>query len=265
MEQNQPTVVDSYDTWHGAKEVRRAMSKVTKGTRANLGKTWHPELRDKGAGVKTHVYWAMKNCNGDAAQLLRSLDSIVDHYMQNPANCHPTSRCKQNNYVPSRDIIMDPIAERLLRNCIRSLYIYQHPEKYTHCRDTHYIESYHITILIHVDKRLHYHSLMYDIKLGIAILDWNEHVDRPATSVQYRVRPYQPRRQSGYRVLTPKLFYSFVDRIWDCFLHFVNFGPNQNNEDNQDLFVSLSLIISMYILIIIRQNARYFIQKIFVP
>ncbi|CAG2231774.1 unnamed protein product [Mytilus edulis] len=67
LSQNQPDVIDSYDTWHGAKEVRRNMAKITKGTRKNIGKTWHPELRDKSAGVKTHVYWAMKNCNGNAA------------------------------------------------------------------------------------------------------------------------------------------------------------------------------------------------------
>ena len=69
------------------------MAKITKGSRKNSGRPWHPELRDKSAGVKTHVYWAMKNCNGNADQLVRSLDSIVDHYKQNHQNCHPTSRC----------------------------------------------------------------------------------------------------------------------------------------------------------------------------
>ncbi|VDI37466.1 Hypothetical predicted protein [Mytilus galloprovincialis] len=119
LSQNQPDVIDSYDTWHGAKEVRRNMAKITKGTRKNIGKTWHPELRDKSAGVKTHVYWAMKNCNGNAAQLVLLLDSIVDHYKQDHRNCHQTSRCKNNDYVPSRDIIRDPTAELLLRNSIK--------------------------------------------------------------------------------------------------------------------------------------------------
>ena len=31
LNDNQQNVEDSYDTWHGAKEVRRAMSKITKG------------------------------------------------------------------------------------------------------------------------------------------------------------------------------------------------------------------------------------------
>ena len=213
-----PGVTDSYDTWHGTKEVRRSISKVTKGAQKNIGRTWHPELRDKLAGVKTHVYWSMRNCNGNAQQLRGSLDNIVNHYKNDHRNCHATSGCQRNGYVPSRDIIVNQSAENLLTNAIRSLYIYKHPYKYTHCRDTHYIESYHNTILIHIDKRLHFHSQMYDIKLGIAILDWNEHVDRPATSVRNYIRHDRPRHQAGYRVLKPKT-YSFVELLWTQFTH----------------------------------------------
>ncbi|XP_063448339.1 plasminogen-like [Mytilus trossulus] len=93
------------------------MAKITKGTRKNIRKTWHPELRDKSADVKIHVYWAMKNCYGNAAQLMLLLDSIVDNYKQDYRTRHQTSRRKNNDYVrPSRDIIQDPTAELLLRN-----------------------------------------------------------------------------------------------------------------------------------------------------
>ncbi|VDI69775.1 Hypothetical predicted protein [Mytilus galloprovincialis] len=168
LSQNQPDVIDSYDTWHGAKEVRRNMAKITKGTRKNIGKTWHPELRDKSAGVKTHVYWAMKNCNGNAAQLVLLLDSIVDHYKQDHRNCHQTSRCKNNDYV------------RVTR---------------------HYSGS-------------------------------NSRVvakEQPASSVQHRVQHDHPRRQSGYRVLTPKQ-YTFTDELWNNFVNLLNHDRNDQIE-----------------------------------
>ena len=75
---------------------------------------------------------------------------------------------------------------------------------------------------------------MYDIKLGIAILDWNEHVGRPATSVQVRIRHDQPRRRSGYRVLTAKT-YSFVDRLWNCFVRLLNNHQLPQNEQDEDV------------------------------
>ena len=30
--------------------------------------------------TKTHIYYAMKNCNGDAEELKRYIVNIVDHY-----------------------------------------------------------------------------------------------------------------------------------------------------------------------------------------
>lgn len=40
------------------------MSKISKGPKKNIGQTWHHQLADKTAGVKTHFFWAMKNSNG---------------------------------------------------------------------------------------------------------------------------------------------------------------------------------------------------------
>ena len=33
-----------------------------------------------GKSTKTHLYWSMKNCNGDAAELRRRIQNIVTHY-----------------------------------------------------------------------------------------------------------------------------------------------------------------------------------------
>ena len=61
---DRPGTNDSYDTLHAAKEVRKVITEVTKGTKRQIGISWHPELADKTAGVKTHLYWAMKSSNG---------------------------------------------------------------------------------------------------------------------------------------------------------------------------------------------------------
>ena len=57
---------------------------------------------------------------------------------------------------------------------------------------------------------------MYALRLNLAILDWNEHVDREATSHQKYVRAKNPRSQAPTRVLSRKQF-NFVDILWGQF------------------------------------------------
>ena len=40
-------LVNSYDTWHGTKNVAKEMKKVTEGLVRNREVTWFPELSDK--------------------------------------------------------------------------------------------------------------------------------------------------------------------------------------------------------------------------
>ena len=156
------------------------MSKISKGPKKNIGQTWHPQLADKTAGVKTHFYWAMKNSNGNEDTLRFYLDNITAHYQNNHQNCHATSGCQQNGYVPSRYIITDENAAQFLSKAVKSTFIYKNPVKYAFCRDTHYIESFHNSILAYMDKRVHFQIQMYNLRIGLAILDWNENVNRPA-------------------------------------------------------------------------------------
>ncbi|XP_078698483.1 uncharacterized protein LOC144925983 isoform X2 [Branchiostoma floridae x Branchiostoma belcheri] len=66
LEDNRQYTENGNDTWHATKNLAKSFAKVAKGTIATRGRVWHPELSDKGAGVKTHFYWAMKTCNADA-------------------------------------------------------------------------------------------------------------------------------------------------------------------------------------------------------
>jgi len=89
--------------------VKKAIKKVASGLVRDAEKTWFSELSDKGAGyyslsklsswnlwkpllhfkpvifipvkcTKTHIYFAMKNCNGDANKLRSYMLNIINHY-----------------------------------------------------------------------------------------------------------------------------------------------------------------------------------------
>ena len=45
-----------------------------------------------GKSTKTHMYWAMKNCGGDGAQLRSGILNVVQHYQVSNA-CTCTCMC----------------------------------------------------------------------------------------------------------------------------------------------------------------------------
>ena len=107
----------------------KATKNIGKGLKRDQDKTWHPQLADKAAGIKTHVFYALKNCDA--------------------------SMCKANaNYVPSRLFITDDKACELLEKCIKTLFIYKHLEKYLHCMDPIVgakIEYTQLSVTVHVE------------------------------------------------------------------------------------------------------------------
>ncbi|KAL5502867.1 hypothetical protein EMCRGX_G009712 [Ephydatia muelleri] len=52
--------------------------------------------------------------------------------------------------------------------------------------------------------------------MNLAVLDWNENVQRAATSVYLNAR--RPDRQAPSRVLRPKTL-NFVEHIWEAYVH----------------------------------------------
>ena len=88
----------------GSKNVAREMKKITEGPVKERGKKWFPQLVDKrkdvfaiwhlnihvhvmtfikintGKSVKTHLYWAMKNCDDSPSKLQELILNIPCHY-----------------------------------------------------------------------------------------------------------------------------------------------------------------------------------------
>ena len=80
----------------------------------------------------------------------------MNHYKNEHSNCHPTSRCKIDpNYEPSRVVITNPKAEKLLQTTIENSVMYKSPQDYVLARDTSYVESFNNVMNIFQDKRTH--------------------------------------------------------------------------------------------------------------
>ena len=97
------TSVDTCNAYNfsylGTKNVAKSLKKIAVGTKKTEGKTWFSQLSDKsklfymsmythndivlfhvGKSIKTSLYWAMKNCGGDAQYLQQLIINISQHY-----------------------------------------------------------------------------------------------------------------------------------------------------------------------------------------
>ncbi|CAH1277646.1 Hypp9739 [Branchiostoma lanceolatum] len=134
------------------------------------------------------------------------------------SDCAPISRCRQDEaYTPSRTIITDPIAEKLLTDFIHKTVVYKNPDNYIYAKDTHYCESFNNAVLMYLDKRVCYQKDSYIMRMNLGILDWNEHVDRGATSYWEVEDAEAPRRQQPKANLVQKQ-YQFRKELWNRFM-----------------------------------------------
>lgn len=217
------------ERWHAAKPVTRGIKLISSGARKNLGVTWHPELADKGARVRNHVYYAMDNCGGDPHVLQKLIDNCIPHFQNDHTNCPLDSECKTPNYLPDYIILRDATAIRLLTQFLHTLTLYKNASDYALCKDTYYVESFNNSVLVYLDKRIHYKDKSYMIRSNLAVLSWNEHVDRPFTSRWNPEEVHHNRRHLGKKAYKKKSF-SFVNDIWVLLIEVIN-GREQNLPD----------------------------------
>ena len=181
------------DTWHVSVSIEKEMKKISSGAMCREGKTWSSQLTDKVHPVKTHVNYAMRNCEGSAEKLRSSLDNIVPHFQNIHENCDPSSRCKTDpNYKASREILTSPVAIRLLRETIQKCDVYRNAQNYVHHMDTFFVESFNNTLNMFQDKRLgSFGDTQYKMRSDLAIIHWNENVknssnDKTQNTFMYR-------------------------------------------------------------------------------
>ncbi|CAH3162568.1 unnamed protein product [Porites lobata] len=119
------------------------MKKICSEARRDEGIKWFTELFDKAKSTKTHFYWAMHNNDGTEAGFQQYLLNVVDHYQVNFMYTYIIRH--HNGYVCSKKVT-DPKAAEAYRAAIIKTTIYKNPSDYLLCRDTFYIESFHMVM-----------------------------------------------------------------------------------------------------------------------
>ena len=94
------------------------------------------------------------------------------------------SRCRKDpNYEPSKLVIRSPQAMHLLDTAVKKTTVYKFPRDFIYARDTFYVESFNNVLNIFHDKRICFGDESYKMRTALAIIHWNENVDRCSTSV----------------------------------------------------------------------------------
>ena len=231
LAKSRPMTTNQNDCWHGVKSLKKALKVVSSGPKYKEGKTWFDQLYDKAEPIATHIHWAMRNCQNDPERLRNLLSNIVKHYRDEHSDCPDSSRCKEDSkYEPSRMVITNPKAEKCLEKVIQASVIYKHPEDFVLARDSSYVESFNNVMNIFQDKRICFSNRQYNMRSQLAVLHWNENVDRQYTSISNPRDPRAPRRRLGKKVYKA-VTYRYRNNIWDTYMTSM-FAPQRRRRGN---------------------------------
>eukprot|EP00731_Ephydatia_muelleri_P016107 Em0009g531a len=75
-------MVNSYDTWHGTKNVAKQLHRICASMVRTRDRTWFTELFDKARCTKVHLYWCMRNCGGNPDCLRAMIVNISKHFQE---------------------------------------------------------------------------------------------------------------------------------------------------------------------------------------
>ncbi|XP_068752792.1 uncharacterized protein [Montipora capricornis] len=214
-------ILNSFDSWHGAKSVTKALEKVASGPLRDQGTEWFSELSDKVKSTRTHIYFCMKNSSGNEDDFRETLLTVVDHYQDNHNKCNEGSRCKSEGYIMSKKLLTESRAIAAHKKAIMGTSIYRHATDYMRCWETFWIETLHTVMLIYVPKRIHFGDNTYNMRVELTVLDWNENVNREVSSLQMYQHARHPNRLAETRVLVEKTF-NFREVTWSRFFKLNN-------------------------------------------
>jgi len=200
--------------WH--KKMKNELKKVTEGPKKTHNVNWKTELDDKLIAVSKHAHWATIDSHGDVQALTSKLDTIIPHYKNNHLNCIPTSRCRTDpHYQSSCNQITDPIAEQLLHKALASSLIYKNPADFCYGKDTHYVDSFNNVLNIFQDKRIAFSDKEYLSQSHLAVLHWNQNVNRECTS-EWR-KPSAANSIGKVKKNYKKVTYQYRKNLWERF------------------------------------------------
>ena len=223
VREEKPDTVNQNDTWHAGKSVEKEVVAVTKGPKYKHGTTWHEDLFDKSASTRTHIHYAIRNCNGDPEKLKSSILNTVKHYKNIHTECFPESRCRcEQEYRPSKTLIRSTVAEKLFEDALKRTVVYKNPHDFVHALDTFHVESFNNVLNMFHDKRIAFGEKEYLRRSMTAVLHWNENIHRPYSSIwippeQRIIQHLGPRANSGKKNYTKRTFV-YCQSIWNTFM-----------------------------------------------
>eukprot|EP00731_Ephydatia_muelleri_P015970 Em0009g394a len=203
-------MVNSYDTWHGTKNVVKQLRRICAGTVRTRDRTWFTELSDKARCTKVHF----------------------KHFQGDHQSCSSESPCQQPGYVPKRKPLTMPAAISAYEAALRKTLIYKNADSCHLCRDTYWVESFNHQLLTYLPKRIHFHTKTFEMRMNLVVMDWNENCQRMATSHHEYTDVRRPDHHSTYNVLVKKT-YRFVNNIWSMYV-LRNITSQQILQDDED-------------------------------
>ena len=112
-----------------------------------------------------HIFGAVKHCQGNSLTLGTMPGNIVDHFQNNHKRCHSCSRCQWDpNYEPSKVVIENPVAIKLLRGAIVNSIIYKYAVDFNLGKDTYFVESFNNILNVYQDKRIAFGTEQYNVR-----------------------------------------------------------------------------------------------------
>ena len=130
------------------------------------------------------------------------------------------SRCRTDSrYVPSKVIIESQAAADILMKTIKATQVHKDAQDFCMALDTFYVESFNNVLNVFHDKRIAFSNDHYKVRTNLAILHWNENVNRDFTSVWSPLddQLINPQMCEGKKVYKPPSSV-FKDAIWSSFI-----------------------------------------------
>jgi hypothetical protein len=143
------------------------------------------------------------------------MDVII--FQGNHTDCHESSPCRRQNYSPSKVTLREQAAIDAYEKALKQTQIYRYAESYCRCRDTFWVESFNHQLLMYLPKRIHFGTSTFNMRMNLAVLDWNENVQRAATSERLYWDIRRPDRRTPMKVLVEKTF-AFTQYLWTTYL-----------------------------------------------
>ncbi|XP_064394590.1 uncharacterized protein LOC135341847 isoform X2 [Halichondria panicea] len=174
----------------------------------------------------------MKNCGEDPNVLQQMALNIPNHYKGDHSNCHASSPCRMAQITNKK-------AEEELLRCIKATYVFKNADAFCRCRDTFWVESFNHQLLMYLSKRIHYSDKTFLMRMNLAVLDWNENVNRAHTSKRKVKDLRRPDRRTDMKALVSKS-YHFAGMLWTEYVarngvdlsEFEDIEPDGDNDED---------------------------------